>query len=146
MIAAATGSSTTGRGDLEVGFILLLLSQIMLWICHRNACIHAVLRDISPSPTGGFLYHFRLVVVVRSMPPISSANSSRVNCTRPSSEVGQCSRPSSMRRAQTHRLVAIEEKYLHTVSSQIGEQKQMAALRVLLQLADHKRIESIEVG
>jgi hypothetical protein len=40
--------------------------------------------------------------------------------------------------------VAIEEENLHAITALVGEQKQMAAMRVLLQLADDKRIESIE--
>jgi hypothetical protein len=35
------------------------------------------------------------------MPPINSANPWLVNCTQPSSDVSQCSRPCSMPRAQT---------------------------------------------
>jgi hypothetical protein len=42
--------------------------------------------------------------------------------------------------------VAVEEENLHAITALVGEQKQMAALRVLLQLADDKRIETIEVG
>ena len=35
----------TGKGDLEVGFILLRSSQILLWISHRISCIHAIFCD-----------------------------------------------------------------------------------------------------
>ena len=39
---------------------------------------------------------------------------------------------------------AIQKENLHAISSRIGKQKQMAALRVLLQLADNKSIEAIK--
>jgi hypothetical protein len=42
--------------------------------------------------------------------------------------------------------VAVEEENLHAIASGICKQKQMAALRILLQPADDKRIETVEVG
>ena len=100
------------------------LSQTTLWILHSVPCIHRGICDFVSLSAIGFLYHFRFVVAVRSMPPINSANSSRVNCTRPSSDVGQFNRPCSMRRAQTHRLLL---------------SKKSIFMRSLLELANRKK-------
>src|SRR5664279_209133 len=85
-------------------------SQIWLCISRRLSFVYKVICAIVSFSAIDFLYHFRFLVAVRSIPPINSANSSRVNCTRPSSDLGQCNRPCSMRRAQTHRLLLSKKR------------------------------------
>jgi hypothetical protein len=106
-----------------------------MWIYYRIACIHEVFRYKKEVYSTAWRYHFRFVVVVRSMPPINSATLFR---GRPMQS------PLLHAPRADPKAVAIEEENLHAITALVGEQKQMAAMRVLLQLADDKRIESIE--
>jgi len=77
------------------------------------------------------------------MPPISSANSSRVNCTRPSSTPANATglSPCACTNPQT---VRVKEEYLHAVSSLVGKEKQMTRARVLLQPANDQRVQALK--